>query len=552
MIADHFTQISQEFRLLSLENLTPEIFSYINMADSSSSPRLNAAEVYARIRKTKKPNSQVKGDLHPKLVKVYAETLAEPITQIYNNIVSTSVYPSLWKVEHQVPIPKQNMPETEEHLRNISKTPFFSKVFESFIGEWLMNVIKPYFDPGQCGVKGSSITHYLIQFLHFVLSNLDERTPHAVLAAYLDLSKAFNRVDHLLVIQDLYDMHTPPWLLRIMVSYLSGRKMILTYNGITSDERDLFAGGPQGAFLGGLIFMIKFNGALMRPKVPRPMTRAIAQSKSKSIKYVDDGSVAVSIDLKTSLTKDPVDRIRPHTYNERQGYCLPAENNLLQYFILDAEEFTQKNKMVINTSKTNAMLFNRCKKWVFPPELQFEDESPIELVNETKLLGLIITSDLKWNQNTIHICQKARRKLWILRRLKSFNLEETILFDVYTKEIRSIVELAVPVWHSSLTVSQSNSIEQVQKLSFKIILGNQYNSYPEAIQFFGTSTLKERRLTLCKKFALKNVKSDKSLFKLCDLNSRTRSKRKVHEFKCNTTRFERSSLPFLAKLINQS
>ena len=162
--------------------------------------------------------------------------------------------------------------------------------------------------------------------------------------------------------------------------------------------------------------------------------------------------------------------------------------------------------------------------------------------------------DCGYWQTDIHsyLCQKARRKLWILRRLKSFNLEKTILFDVYTKEIRSIVELAVPVWHSSLTVSQSNSIEQVQKLSFKIILGNQYNSYPEAIQFFGTSTLKERRLTLCKKFALKNVKSDKSLFKLCDLNSQTRSKKKVHEFKCNTTRFERSSLPFLAKLINQS
>jgi hypothetical protein len=64
-------------------------------------------------------------------------------------------------------------------------------------------------------LKGFSITHYLIKLLHFVHVILDLRQPHTVLAALIDLSKAFNRVDHTLVIQDLYGMHTPSWLLKI-------------------------------------------------------------------------------------------------------------------------------------------------------------------------------------------------------------------------------------------------------------------------------------------------------------------------------------------------
>ena len=121
-------------------------------------------------------------------------------------------------------------PETLDDLRNISKTYFLSKVYESYVGGWLIPIIKPYLDPNQCGLKGFSITDYLIKLLHFVHTTLDLRQPHAVLAACIDLSKAFNRVDHSLVIQDLYDMKTPPWLLRILVSYLSGRSMTMVPN----------------------------------------------------------------------------------------------------------------------------------------------------------------------------------------------------------------------------------------------------------------------------------------------------------------------------------
>ena len=140
---------------------------------------------------------------------------------ISDAITRSASYPSQWKIEHQVAIPKINPPSSSDDLRNIAKTPFLSKVYESFLAEWLLSVIHPYLDPNQCGMKGSSVTHYLIKLLHFIHASIDQKTPHAVLAACIDLSKAFNRVDHLLVIQDLFNMKTPPWLLKIFVSYLS-------------------------------------------------------------------------------------------------------------------------------------------------------------------------------------------------------------------------------------------------------------------------------------------------------------------------------------------
>ena len=114
-----------------------------------------------------------------------------------------------------------------------------------------------------------------------------------------------------------------------------------------------------------------------------------------------------------------------------------------------------------------------------------------DTLSETKLLGVIVSEDLKWHKNTRYICDKARQKLWILRRLLKFGLAYQELYDVYTKEVRSILELAVPVWHSGLTVKQSNEIERIQNLAFKIILQENYSSYERACKFFSTLTLRE-------------------------------------------------------------
>ena len=141
------------------------------------------------------------------------------------------------------------------------------------------------------------------------------------------------------------------------------------------------------------------------------------RAKSEKVKFVDDGTVAVSVDLKACLVPDPEQRARPLNYHERTGHILPAGNNLLQYYLSDTEEYLTRNKMIINKQKTKVISFTKSRKWDFLPELQFSDGTQLECVPETKLLGVMISQDLKWNKNTDYICQKARQKLWSLRRM---------------------------------------------------------------------------------------------------------------------------------------
>ena len=97
-------------------------------------------------------------------------TLATPVGKPLRKIVKTGEWPRQWKLEHIVPIGKVPMPETEDDLRPISLTPFFSKVTEHFVVMWLMEFIKDKIDFRQYGgLKGNSITHYLIEFINVIL-----------------------------------------------------------------------------------------------------------------------------------------------------------------------------------------------------------------------------------------------------------------------------------------------------------------------------------------------------------------------------------------------
>ena len=216
-----------------------------------------------------------------------------------------------------------------------------------------------------------------------------------------------------------------------------------------------------------------------------------------------------------------------------------------------AESFTESNKMKINKKKTMVMKFTNSRKYDFPLQLQFSDGTEVATSEVSKVLGVMISSNLKWRNNTTYICSKARRKLWLLRRLQPLGLSSLELFDVYTKEVRSILEYAVPVWHAAISKKEASEIESIQKLAFRLILGSSYTSYTDACAHFSTETLSKRRQKICYRFTMKNIKSDNCLFSLPNVNHNLRNRRKiVNEYKCRTARFQRSSLPSLAKLAN--
>ena len=162
-----------------------------------------------------------------------------------------------------------------------------------------------------------------------------------------------------------------------------------------------------------------------------------------------------------------------------------------------------------------------------------------------RILGLIITSDMKWSANTEHIVIKAFRKLWMLRRLKAHGASVMDLLDVFMKQIRCLLELAVPAWHSGLTKNESIDIERVQRAALQIILGSKYTTYRSALTECNLDTLEDRRIFLCMKFGNKAAKHPKhrNWFKMNNRVTVTRAEQpRFCPVISKTKRFEKSPL----------
>ena len=105
---------------------------------------------------------------------------------------------------------------------------------------WLLKFIGGHIDFRQYGgMKGNSITHYLVEFVNFILANQDNRSPTAVLACMVDFSKAFNRQNHNILIAKLSAMGVPSWLLKIVIAFLSKRSIIVRYKGAKYSQKSL-------------------------------------------------------------------------------------------------------------------------------------------------------------------------------------------------------------------------------------------------------------------------------------------------------------------------
>ena len=244
-IAEYFAAISREYPPLDLDLLPPRVIN--RLAGKVKPPLISEHECYERILKARKPKSSVPGDLPSELIKEFSVELAEPLCKLLNNIVQSQSWPQQWKTEFVTPIGKIPQPETEDDLRPIALTAFFSKVMEQFVVMWLLEVVGHKLDFRQYGgTKGNSTSHYLIELINFILMNQDSSEQVAVLASFVDFSKAFNRQDHSILITKLCDLGVPGWLLRLVTTFLENRKMIVRYKGKSSKVKDLPGCGPQG------------------------------------------------------------------------------------------------------------------------------------------------------------------------------------------------------------------------------------------------------------------------------------------------------------------
>ena len=259
------------------------------------------------------------------------------------------------------------------------------------------------------------------------------------------------------------------------------------------------------------------------------------------------------LNLRASLIPTPP-IIGPPNLHEIPGLSLPAENSILQHQLSDLADFTRTNKMKLNHKKTKIIPFNFSKKFDFLPQLSFPNCDPIEVIYETRLLGVIITSNLSWSSHVDDISKRATQKLWALIRFKSLGGTTDQLKTVYQTRVRSTLEFAAPVFHSGLTKDQSRQIEMVQKKALAIMLGRSYVSYESALEQFNLERLDTRRTNLCYTFAMKCTKTDRhsSMFPPNQtFRPNMRKPKPYQEHSCNTSRYFNSPIPYLARLLNK-
>ena len=212
------------------------------------------------------------------VLKDCASIISNPVCSIFNSSIRKGHVPKLWKSAEVLPLAKTPQPQPiDPDLRPISLTPVISKVLEGFVFNWIARIVMPHIDFYQFGsVKRSSTTHALVHLLHNWLSDLEEPNTF-IRTCMIDFSKAFDRIDHNILIDKLRLLNVTPVLLNWCASFLRQRQQRVKLQNCTSNWRTINAGVPQGTKLGPLFFLIMINDLV---------------SQVPLYKYVDDSALS--------------------------------------------------------------------------------------------------------------------------------------------------------------------------------------------------------------------------------------------------------------------
>ena len=440
-------------------------------------------------------------------------------------------------------------PNNPSQLRKISGTKNFSKISEKIITEFMISDMKEKLDPSQYGnQKGMSVQHYLIKMLNKILTVLDKihsaSESMAVILNLVDWRQAFDRQCPKLGIESFIENGVRKSLIPVLVNYFQDRVMQVKWHGIISTERPLPGGGPQGCSMGIWEYLSLSSDS------------CDFVDPSDRYKWVDDLSLLEIVNLVT---------IGLSSYNFLHHvasdvgidqYFIDPNNLKSQTYLNKISTWTENKKMKLNEDKTKIMIFNATDNYQFTTRLSVNNHS-LEIINETDLLGVVISSDLTWRSNTRLLVQRAYKRIILLHKLFEFAVPEKDLVTIYVLFIRSILEQSCVVWHSGITREEEMSLERVQKACLRVILKDKYDNYEDALKRTNLITLAERREKLCLNFAIKCTKHEKNMemFPLNkskhSMSTNMRQHEKYEVQFSRTTRLEKSAIPYLQRLLNQ-
>ena len=344
-------------------------------------------EVVKYIRAMNPSKSTGRHGSSAKYIKMSGFVIAPVLTNIFNACIPTGYFPKVLKTAEVVPIFKKGERELCSNYRPISILNPFAKLFERCLLDQLNNyfVSNNLISPNQYGFKKNCSTNEaVLDICNKLLDNMDKKL--ITCSIFLNLRKAYDTINHTILIKKLekYGIRGLP--LQLLASYLTDRQQYTIVNQYKSQSRDVICGIPQGSTLGPLLFNIYINDL--------PLA-----SNSTIHLFADDTNLTLSHSNVSTLQQNINDAL------------------------VNVTNWLKVNKLSINFNKTEFMVVTTKQN---KPELKVSiDNNPIKQSHYIKYLGVLIDDYLNWKQQIKEQCSKVARGSWALNQLKRFVDEQT-------------------------------------------------------------------------------------------------------------------------------
>lgn len=389
-------------------------------------------EVIDTTTKFKNSHSSDVDGLQIRPIKYVLDLLAEVLTHIYNVALSSGVFPEGMQIAKVSVIHKGGEKNELANYRPISVLPVFSKCLEKIICNQIEFFSRKHKLITDCQFgfrKNRSTESALLMQKDTILENFEKRL--LTLGIYLDFSKAFDRVNHVLLLNKLQNYGFRGVAYSLMQSYLLTRSQCVEVNNRRSRTKPLKTGVPQGSILGPILFLFYIND----------ITRI--QTNCKFIIYADDCTLFVS--------------------GNNLETIVPVSSSLC-YAI---QKWSQNNCLTLNESKTKGVLFRPLGTAAVVPDSIVFGPYKITMVKSVKTLGVIFTEHMSWNEHVNSLCLKAQKAAGIINRCRHF-LPTGVKRLLYQALFHSHLNYCALVW-ANTTLNNIHKITTLQKKAIRAV-----------------------------------------------------------------------------------